>query len=133
MEGETDGDQPWVTACKDSSQQGKFKWAQLIRKGAEVHYTMWYNHRRDRSSAGGTRAEPANALAGSTTAGRTRESFSSSPASSGITDVLLGTHLSAIFPAPPTTTQVASQNPIGHQRLSEYKRKVKPHHRILIT
>jgi len=123
MESGTDGKQPWVTACQDNSQQGKSKWAQLIRKGAEMHYTMWHNHRRERSSAGGTKAEPSNALTGSTTAGERRETPPSSSASSGITD-LIGTHLSAISSAPPAPTQVTSQHPFSHQRLSEKKRKI---------
>jgi len=122
MEGETDEDQPWVTACRDNSQQGKSTWAQIIKKGAEIHYTMWYNHRRVMSSAGGTRTEPVNARAGSTNAGERRETLSSSSASPGITD-LIGTHLIAISSAPPTPLQIASRHPINHQRLSENKRK----------
>jgi len=47
----TDIDQPWITACRDNSPEGKTKWAQLIRNGAETHDALWRRQRHDRTAA----------------------------------------------------------------------------------
>jgi len=114
-----EGDQSWVTACRDNSQQGKAKWAQLIRKGAEKHYTIWYNHRRDRTSAGITRSEPTTTLAqpepdipvvfeeerisetSKTIAVQGRDGISTTSTSYDTIEVTPEAHPTAISPAPP--------------------------------